>query len=118
GSMGRVGQVLGGEQALKAVAAMPGAVAPRAERIDLAEEPIAPAPDVAPAPVPSAPEKPVKAEPDAEAPDPREEQPVFVDDLMEDTGEVHPFKPPIPDDPGLDPDEEPEATPAKGLRLF
>lgn len=116
--MERMGQVLEGEQALKAVPALPVAVPPPAESIEPAEELMTPAPEVAAAPVPPAPEKPVKAEPNAEAADPREEQPVFVDDLMEDTGEVRPFRPPIPDDPGLDPDEEPENPPAKGLRLF
>jgi len=115
--MERLGQVVEGEEALQALPALP----PAATAPVIEDEPAQTAlePDVKPASATPVSPAATQEEPATDkSGSPREDRPVFVDDLMEDTKDGHPFRPPIPDDPGLDPDDEASGPPAKGLRLF
>lgn len=101
--MERLGQVLEAETSLVTlpeIAFTPAAEEPEIEVIEPVK-PVTPAADEA---------QPAVSEVD---------KPVFVDDLVEEDAERQPFRPPIPDDPGLDPeDDELDNNPPTGLRLF
>lgn len=115
--MERVGQVVEGEEALQALPALPPAPSVKDEP---GEEVLKPEEAklvkvAASVPVPPAAKK-LAAEKTSHS---GEKQPAFVDGLVDETTESQPFRPPIPDDPGLAPDEdESDHVPAKGLKFF